>query len=191
MTADLTDLEWMERVARPSWRQAAAVGGAFIGAFGLGTVLALLTHPGSGFARGAAGLALLLVLMLGYQLWVAHVVSVFVRGLFGALRRALVWSFFSRRKAAVAAEAAALRDRLRDPAVLGDLMGRIRAKTRVFRTVGAALGVPMGLAFGIAGSRLGVPLTFALYLAAAVGYGAILARLGWLGYLPLPEDLGS
>jgi len=177
-------------VGQPSWRHAVALVGSFGGAFALGAALAALSHPGSGVARGAAGFALLLVLMLGYQLWVAHVVAVVVRGLFANLRRALVRALFTRRREEVVAEATALLERLRDPGVRDDMVRRIRTRTRVFRIVGAAVGVPLGLGFGIiGGSRLGFVTTFALYVAAAIWYGVILARLGWLGYLPLPEDL--
>lgn len=184
-----SDLEWLERVARPSWQHAAVVVAAFGGAFGCGALLAWLTHPGSAMARGMAGFAFLLIFLVGYQLWVAHIVAVLVRGLFAGLRRALVRALFTRRPGEVAREATTLLERLRDPAVQRDLIGRVRARTRVFRTIGAVVGVPLGLGFGVAGPELGFPTTFLLYAAAAIAYGIALARLAWLGYLPLPEDL--
>jgi len=176
-------------VAHASWRQAAALVGAFAGAFGLGALLAWLTHPGSVMARGVAGFAFFFILIIGYQLWVAHIVAVFVRGLFAGIRRALVRALFRRQSDELIREATTLLEHLRDPAVQRDLIGRIRARTRVFRTVGAAVGIPLGLGLGLARPALGFPTTFLLYTAAGIGYGIVLARLGWLGYLPVPEDL--
>ena len=176
-------------MAHASWRQAAALVGAFAGAFGLGALLAWLTHPGSVLVRGVAGFAFLLILVVGYQLWVAHIVAVVVRGLFAGVRRALVHALFRHRSDDVVREAATLLDHLRDPAVQRDLIGRIRGRTRLFRRVGAAVGIPLGLLLGLARPALGFPTTFLLYTATAIGYGITLARLGWLGYLPLPEDL--
>lgn len=115
--------------------------------------------------------------------------AVFARGLFAGLRRALVGALFTRRSDAVRREAVTLLDRLRDPAVRNDVIRRVRGRTRVFRTVGGTVGVPLGLVLGVAGSQLGFPTTFTLYTAAAITYGFTLARLGWLGYLPLPDDL--
>lgn len=166
-----------------------ALCGAFAGAFGLGGALAWLSHPGSALARGTAGFFFFLILIVGYQLWVAHIVAVFVRGLFAGLRRALLGALVTGRPDGVARETTTLLGRLRDPAAQRDLIRRVRRRTRVFRTVGAAVGVPLGLALGVARPQLGFPTTFTLYAGAAIAYGVALARLGWLGYLPLPEDL--
>jgi len=165
----------------------AAVSGSFLGAIALGSVLAWAVGAPGELLSGVAVFGHLLILFVGYKLWAGYAIALFMGGMGSRLIGAITAAVRGRTPEFRTAAKAALAE-LRDPAVLGGIMERIRARTSVFRKVGVGFGVATGLAVGAFGARAGVLGSLVVFTGAGWCYGYALGWLAREGYLPLPEE---
>jgi hypothetical protein len=156
---------------------ATLVGTAFCGA-GAGLALAWALAPGSAVAQFVGFLALPLVLGLGYQMWQARVMALFMKRLGWGFLAAIWQALVLRRRPAgegllpTRADAAAL-------------VSQMLRATSAFAHAGLAVGTVAAPVFGAASGSF-VPATLIFFVACA-GFGRVCLQLARRGYLPPPE----
>lgn len=178
-----------EAFFRPQWQQLTVLIGSFAGAIGLGMVLARFLLKPSDLASGFSCFTFLLILFLGYQLWVTFIAAAVSRGFLKGFWNSMLRFVFRRDEQSVRQAAEDLVKELRDEQKIRDLMISIRAKTSIFRRMGAMIGVLGGLFLAVLWSAHGFLLSFAAYSLSGYLYGSALTALGREGYLPIPEDI--
>jgi hypothetical protein len=172
---------------RPAGAVIAALSGSFLGAVGLGSALAWAVGASGELVSGVAVFGHLLILFVGYKLWAGYAIALFMGGVGRKLIRAIIAAVWRREADFRSAAKGALAE-LQDPAVLGAIVEKIRARTIVFRKVGIGVGAMTGLAVGMFGARAGVLGSVAVFAGGGWCYGYVLNWLAREGSLPLPEE---
>jgi hypothetical protein len=163
-----------------------ALSGSFLGAIGLGTVLAWAAGVPGEVLHGVAVFGQLLIFFVGYKLWAGYAIALFMGGVGSRLMGAILAAVRGRGPEFRSAAKEALVE-LRNPATLAPIMDKIRGRTSVFRKTGIGFGAATGLAVGILGASAGVFGSAAIFTGGGWCYGYLLSWLAREGYLPLPE----
>lgn len=174
---------------KPQWKQLSALIGSFLGAIGLGSFLARFLMEPSEIAMGVSCFTFLLILFVGYQLWITFIAAKVSRGFLRGFWNSTVRYVFRRDERSVREAAEDLLKDLRDEEKIKDLMISIRSQTSLFRKVGLVFGLLGGVLLSTFWSISGFWLSWTAYTICGYLYGWVLAGIGGMGYLPIPEDI--
>ncbi len=156
--------------------------GAFFTAIFLGWLISSIPGDLSSFASGVLYFIFLLVLFLGYGLWISFVGALAFSSIKWPIIKVLVKLFIRKEKPS------SINDFLPEKEKLIDLMLHVQKYSRTFLILSWPIGFVGGFATLFMKTSMNSTFLFLIVFMSSVIYGHTLSYFGRRGYFPLPDE---